>query len=134
MCILYICFVYFYKLFFFRNFLASFTSICHPLQWFRFFHFFFVHSFIRSFVRLRVKINNFFCCCCFCYFIRIYCVHFCNILWLLSYLSVLSAIYISNWYTFEIRHIIRVVVWFFDFNTHTHAHHSHCVLYIRLSV
>lgn len=62
----------------------------------------FVCWLVRSFVRLRVKINNFFCCC---YFIRIYCAHFSNILWLLSYLSVLSAIYISNWYTFEIRHI-----------------------------
>lgn len=98
---------------------------------------FFIHSFIctlvRSFVRLRVKINNFFCCC---YFIRIYCAHFCNILWLLSYLSVLSAIYISNWYTFEIRRthihagswrllLLLLEIFLTLLHVFTHAHRAH---------
>lgn len=131
-----------------KNFLASFVSICHPhlqlvSQIFPFFIHSFIHSYVRgSFVRLRVKINNFFCCsCCFCYFIRIYCVHFCNILWLLSYLSVLSAIYISNWYTFEIRHIFMLLLLLFDifdltarFNTQTPLALCFCMKSSHLNV
>lgn len=86
--------------FFVHSFFSSgrtFWLLFFTVQCFTSFLFRFILTFSSQ--RLRVKINNFFL------LFHSHAHVLCNILWLLSYLSVPSAICISNWYTHKIRFI-----------------------------